>query len=181
MEQILLCNYDDILFYTTVSPNVDPYKVNPSIMNAQILYIEPILGSSLYEKLLDLVENNEISSTGYTNYNTLLTHYVIPSLVFHTMELFIPLNSFQLADGGTFTFNPSNASASPLDEIDKLSNKYKIIGSKYDTKLEKYLCTNSSLFPEYTNNTGLIDKTIPTNRISGWNLNKNNVVYPLKR
>ncbi len=181
MEQVLLINYDDILFYTNVSPHIDQYKLNPHILNSQILYIEPILGTDLYEKLLDLVDTNAITATTYADYKTLLINYITPSLVFHTMELFIPLNSFQLADGGTFQFTPSNANYSPLDEIDKLSNKYKIIGGKYDSKLEKYLCENGNSFPEYINNTGLIDKTKPTNRISGWNLNNCNVKYPLKR
>ena len=55
MESTLLINLDDILHYTSVSGSIDEFKVLPHILNAQTLYLEPILGSDLYEKLLSMV------------------------------------------------------------------------------------------------------------------------------
>ena len=156
MESTLLINLDDILHYTSVSGSIDELKVLPHILNAQILYIEPIIGSSLYERLLSLVDDGSITDT--TNYNQLYHNYIIPSLVFHTLELFIPLNSFQIADGGVYQYVANNANVSPIDEIEKISNKYRVIGAKYDQKLADYLCKNGSMFPEYVNNTGLVGK-----------------------
>jgi hypothetical protein len=168
MTSTLLTNLDDILHFTSVSGSIDEYKINPHIASAQVLYIEPILGSDLYEKIIDLVETGAIS--GETNYKLLLDNYIIPSLVFHSVELYIPINSYIISDGGTFQFTPSNANPNPQSEIDRLSNRYRIIGAKYDDKLVKYLCKNSTLFPEYNNNTGLVDKTETTNRGCSWYL-----------
>jgi hypothetical protein len=170
METTLLISYNDILHYTTVSGDINASKLNPHINNAQILYIEPILGSDLFNKIVTLISDNSITATTYADYNTLLSTYITPSLVFHTLELFIPLNSFQLADGGTFQYTPTNAQYSPLDEIDKITNKYRIIGSKYDKKLYDYLCENSSLFTEYTSNTGLVNASENTIRAGGFYL-----------
>lgn len=178
MENILLINLDDILHLTSFNGSIDEYKINPHIANAQILYIEPILGSDLYEKIIDLIRTNTIS--GETNYKYLLDNYIMPSLVFHTAELFIPFNAFIIADGGTFQFQPSNANPNPQNEIDRLTNGYKIIGAKYDDKLVKYLCKNSTLFPEYVNNTGLVDKTETTNRGCSWYLGTNNTVSKIR-
>ena len=172
MTSTLLTNLDDILHMTSISGSIDEYKINPHIASAQVLYIEPILGSDLYEKIIDLVETGAIS--GETKYKLLLDDYIIPSLVFHAVELYIPFNSYIISDGGTFQFQPSNANPNPQSEIDRLSNRYRIIGSKYDDKLVKYLCKNSTLFPEYTNNTGLVDKTETTNRGCSWYLGLNN-------
>lgn len=172
MTSTLLTNLDDILHFTSVSGSIDEYKINPSILNAQILYIEPILGSDLYEKIIDLVETGAIS--GETNYKLLLDDYIIPSLVFHCLELYHSFNSFIISDGGTFQFQPTNANPAPLNEIERITNKYRTIGAKYDDKLVKYLCKNSTLFPEYYNNTGLVDKTETTNRATGWYLGLNN-------
>lgn len=169
MEQTLLITLDDILTYTNISGSIDVYKMNPHIYNAQVLYTEPILGSSLYEKLLTLINNDLIYANSNSNYLTLLQSYITPSLVFHTMELFIPLNAFQQFDGGQYQTLSTNATASILDEVEKISHKYKIIGMKYDDKLHKYLCENSNLFTEYENNTGLIEKQSVSNSI-GWNL-----------
>lgn len=173
MTSTLLTNLDDILHMTSISGSIDEYKINPHILNAQILYLEPILGSDLYEKIIDLVETNAIS--GETNYKLLLDDYIVPSLVFHCCELYIPFNSFIISDVGTFQFQPSNANPNPQSEIDRLSNRYRTIGAKYDDKLVKYLCKNSNMFPEYTNNTGLVDKTETTNRATGWYLGTNNI------
>jgi hypothetical protein len=173
MENVILITLEDILHYTSVSGSIDEYKVNPHIYNSQILYLEPILGSSLYERIITLVETDSIS--GETNYKTLLDSYITPSLVFHTMELFVPMNSFLISEGGTFQFQPTNANPTSQSEIDRLSNKYRTIADKYDSKLVAYLCKNSSLFPEYTTNTGLVDKAETTNRSSGWYLGLNNI------
>lgn len=180
MENVILISLDDILHYTSVSGSIDEYKINPHIYNAQILYLEPILGSDLYEKLIKLIQTGDITGETYSNYKTLLDNYITPSLVFHAMELYIPFNSFIVADGGTFQFQPTNANPSTQNEIDKLSNKYRTIGDKYDSKMIAYLCKNSTLFLEYRNNTGLVDKTETTNRASGWYLGTNNIVNKIR-
>jgi len=175
MENVLLINLDDILHYTSVSGSIDELKILPHVLNAQILYIEPILGSSLYEKMLTLVDSGTTSG----DYLTLLNNYITPSLVFHTMELYIPLNAFQIADGGVYQFNANNASTSPIDEIEKIANKYRVIGAKYDQKLSDYLCKYSNLYQEYTNNIGLVEKTEVTPRTNWYlgNKYKNNIKY----
>ena len=176
MQTTLLIDYNDILHYTTISGNIDIFKINPHIHNAEILYLEPILGSDLYNKLLQLVTGATIAEP----YNTLLIDYVTPSVVFHTMELFIPLNAFQIADGGVSQYTPSNANFSSIDEIDKISNKYRIIGGKYDMKLSEYLIKNSALFPEYTGNTGLIGKNETTYRSGGIYTGIKNTTYKIR-
>lgn len=172
MESTLLITFDDILHWTNISGSVDSFKVMPHILNAQILYIEPILGSALYDKILDMVNDDTIS--GNTDYNNLLFNYITPSLVFHTMELYIPMNAFQISDAGVYQFAITNANVSPLDEIEKLSNKYRVIGAKHDQKLSDYLCKYSSLYQEFISNDGLVKKTEVSPR-TGWYLGKNNI------
>lgn len=175
MTSTLLTNMDDILHYATVNGSIDEYKINPVILSAQILYIEPILGSDLYEKIINLIETDNINSSGSTNYKILLDNYIIPSLVFHVMELFVPLNSFQIDAAGVMQFSASNADASSASDIDRQASRYRIIGAKFDSKLTKYLEKNSNLYIEYTNNQGLVDKTENTNRAAGWYLGLNNM------
>lgn len=161
MENTILTNTKKIKLFTSISGSIDEHKVNPHIYNAQILYLEPMLGSSLYEKIINLVETDMITGT---TYQVLLDDYITPSLIFHAMEMFVVFNSFITANGGTFQFQPSNANPSGVNEIDKMGSKYKVIASKYDDKLNKYLCANSNLFPEYINNTGIVSKTQNTNQ-----------------
>lgn len=168
----LLVNFNDIENYTSASANIDVNKINPHIYNSQILYLEPMLGTKLYEKIIDLVNTNNITGTTYSNYKTLLDVYITPSVVFHAIELYIPLNAFKIADGGVFQYTPTNAQPSEYNDIDRIANKYKTIGSKYDDKLYKFLQENKILFVEYTED-GLIHKTETTQKI-GWYIGTNN-------
>lgn len=180
MKTILFISIEDILHYTSISGNIDEYKLSPHINNAQILYLEPILGSDLYNKISNLISGDTIAEAANINYYNLLTKYIAPSIVFHTIELFIPFNSFEVSDGGMFQHTPSNAQYSPFDDIDRIVNKYRAIGTKYDDKLVKYLCENSTLFTEYTSNTGLIDKTETTIK-TGWFLGLGNSGSKIRR
>ena len=173
MEATLLINFDDVLHYTALSGNIDVAKINPHIYNAQILYLEPLLGSSLYEKIISLVNTGDITGSTYSAYKILLDVYITPSVAFHTVELYIPLNAFQVADGGVYQYQATNSNTTPLVDIDRISNKYKIIGSKYDSKLDLFLKKNKNDYQEYIFNDGLINKTETTQR-TGWYLGINN-------
>lgn len=180
MKNTLLINLNDILSYTTVSGNLDETSISPHIFNAQILYLEPMLGTDLYDKLIELVDTDDINTTGYTNYKTLLDTYVIPVVVFNTLALFIPINSFKVTDGGVYQNQATNANTSEIDKIDSITQRYKIIGAKYEKKLVAYLCKNSTLFEEYTSNDGLVKKSETTQR-SGFYLGTNNIYSKIKR
>lgn len=153
----LLIKLTDIQHYTTINGSVDSANVNPHINNAQILYIEPILGSNLFNNIQNMISGNTIKDN--SNYYKLWDEFIKPSLVFHTMQLLIPLTAFVIADGGTFQYETPNSQTSTIDYIEKLVAKYKVIGNKYDEKLKTYLIENSEQFPEYINNTGLIKTT----------------------
>lgn len=163
----LLIKLDDIQHYTTINGSVDSKNVNPHINNAQILYIEPILGSNLFNVIQNMISGNTIKDN--YNYYKLWDEFIKPSLVFHTMQLLIPLTAFVIADGGTFQYENTNSQTSTIEYIEKLVAKYKIIGSKYDDKLRDYLCANGSLYSEYINNQGLVKKTEVT-PVTDWYL-----------
>lgn len=175
MENTLLITIEDILHFTSISGSIDEMKINPAILNAMILYLEPVLGSDLFNKIIYLVETNAISGSTNSNYKTLLDEYITPSLVFHTMEFYELHNSFIVAEGGTFQFQPSNANPIDYSNIARLEKSYKATAAKYDEKLSKYLCKNSSLFSEYISNDGLIKKTEVTNQ-TGWYLGLSNQI-----
>jgi hypothetical protein len=153
----LLIKLDDIQHYTTIQGSVDSKNVNPHINNAQILFIEPILGTNLFNNIQNMISGNTIKDN--FNYYKLWDEFIKPALVFHTMQLLIPLSAFVIADGGTFQYETTNSQTSTIEYIEKLVAKYKVIGSKYDDKLQNYLIENSELFPEYINNNGLVKIT----------------------
>lgn len=150
MSKVLLINKDDIMTYTSLNGNIDSDKLSVHVYNSQIIYLEPALGSALYDKVISLVDNGDISASTYVNYSTLLYDYITPFLVFSTMEQFIDFNAFEIANGGIYRHTTDNAVISTKEENDGLGQKYRNIANKYLKLLQKYLCDNSTLFTELT-------------------------------
>ena len=68
MAQVLLVRRQDILKLTPINGNVDTDKITPFIKSAQDIHIQDILGTKLFEKLIDGVQNSNLTA----DYNTLL-------------------------------------------------------------------------------------------------------------
>ena len=158
-QKVLLINRDDIMSYTSINGNVDFDKLTPHVYNAQIMYLENSLGSALYDALITLVDNGNISSATYANYSTLLYDYVTPFLVFSSMEQFIDFHGFEIANGGIYRHQTENSVISTKEENDGLSQNYRNIANKYLKLLETYLYDNSTLFSELTAANQEVDRT----------------------
>lgn len=178
MEYTLLINHQDIINFTQIDGSIDFEKLKPSILNAQVLYTQKILGSNLYNRIIDLVNDDNISV--FTYYQTLLYDYVTPSLVMHTLELFEPLNSSVLGDNGTFQYNLSNAAAAARAEIDRKVKIYQMQASNFDDMLQKYILKNITEFAEYNDADGLVQKTVEQYPKIGWNLSMKNSVNKIR-
>ena len=76
MAQVLLVTRADILKLTPINGNVDTDKITPFIKSAQDIHIQDILGTKLYNRIIDGIENSNLPA----DYNTLLVTYVQPVL-----------------------------------------------------------------------------------------------------
>lgn len=161
----LLISDEMIKERTAVHGNGDSKLIYPDIKAAQDLYIMPILGTALFDKLQALISAGTISAGGNADYKTLLDRYIVDPLIYYTLsELPIGM-SFQfwnkglLRKGGENTENPS------MSEIMDVSNHYKQRAESYAQRLIKYLQQNApTKFPEYLNPGSGIDTINPENR-----------------
>jgi len=179
MEYTLLINHQDIINFSQIDGSIDFEKLKPSILNAQILYIQNnLLGGNLYNKIINLVNDDNLSEFPY--YQTLLYDYITPSLVIHTLELFEPLNSSILGDNGTFQYNLTNAAAAARSEIDRKVKIYQMEASNFDDMLIKYIKKNITEFPEYNEDDGVVQKTTVQYPKIGWNLSTKNSINKIR-
>lgn len=140
-----------------VEDNVDDNLITPVIRKSQIKYIIELLGKTLYEKIIaDIVAD---TLTG--NYKTLVDDYVSPTLLDWVLYEGMPSFNFKITNKAVSTNNSDNSEATTLDVIIYLRNDYKNSAQYMAKQTIKYLCLNSTLFPEYTGENDLIqpDKT----------------------
>ena len=112
-QNILFISTQYIKDNTPVNGNVDEDIIKPHIVTAQRLYIEPICGTDLYNKL-----KNEVSAGTITGvYKTLLDEYIQPTLAHWSLYSALPFLNWKLTNKSVVTKDSENSTASGLDEI----------------------------------------------------------------
>ena len=153
MSKILLINTKDVKDYTSMSGNVDENKILPVIYKTQLIYIEPILGSKLYNKLLDLIKDSELDVPANEKYKLLLEEKVLPVHVNYTVgELVIDL-AYKIDNGGIEQHQSDTGITSYRKEIAFLKQQYFSDAEVFRGRLNDFLCAHSSDYPEYSQNT----------------------------
>lgn len=144
---------------TAVHSNVEDGLLAPEIKAAQDLYILPILGTALFDKILNDINANVIAG----DYKTLLDDYLIDTICNYVIsELPIGLN-YQFYNKGVTAKTSDNAQSPSMGELFDIVNKYKNRAEAYQKKTILYLKQSASQgkFPEYLNPGSGVDTIIP--------------------
>ena len=138
---------------TALDANVDERYIRPLIRDAQLLYILPILGTDLYNKLVSDANANKQSGTPITEpYKTLLNEYVVNVLLFRVMVDVGDFISLKARNNGVLRQGNEGGNAATLQEIQRLSDKYEAKAEAWEYRLNHYLNEKCDDFPEYTDN-----------------------------
>ena len=147
MARVFLISTATMKKNSVVNNNVDDMYLLPSIEIAQDAGLQPLIGTKLYNKLMDLVEDSSI--TGATEYKYLLDEYIAPYLINKaTADIIIPL-SYKMRNQGVvqqtseYTYSPS------LKDTQYVIQNYENKANFYGNRLSDYLKANRSKFPEY--------------------------------
>lgn len=147
MARVFLVSEATMKKNSVVNNNVDGMYLLPAIEFAQDAGLQPIIGTKLYNKLMDLVENGSI--TGSTDYKYLLDEYITPYLVNKvTADIQIPL-SFKLRNQGVVQQTDSNTYVPSMKDIQYVIQNYENKANFYSNRLSDYLRANRSKYPEY--------------------------------
>lgn len=147
----LFITRNDIIKNTPLGGAIDADALLPFVRTAQEKYLLNLLGTVLYNKIQDDIEAND-SFTGY--YETLVTDYVKPTLIWYSCVEYIPFSAITFKSNGAVK-HISEQSVSPgKNEIDYLLSKALNNADYYATRLQDYLLANSSNIPEYLESVG---------------------------
>jgi hypothetical protein len=91
MSYVLFISEQKLKDSTAINLNVDVNILLPYVLQAQTLYIEPKLGTQLYEHIKGLIQAGTIGNVGNAAYKTLLDDYIsfvlVNYSVFTTLSL----------------------------------------------------------------------------------------------
>lgn len=170
MPTVLLISTDDVTKFTTMSGNMDVDKFIQYIDIAQSLRLEEYLGSDLLTALQTKIENEDLTD----QYAHLVNKYCKPILIHYAMVEYLPFGAFQIANKGIFKHTAENSESVNKNDVDFLIQKELLIAQGFVKRMIKYLCLNSTLFPEYTFNSNNDVNPMRQTNIGGFYLNEGN-------
>jgi len=181
-KNVLLISDEILKDRTAVHGNIDAKLLYPEIKTAQDMYIHPILGTALYNKIINEVDAGTIAGT----YKSLLDDYIIDCLLYYVLAGLPEALSYQFWNKGVVRKQGDSTELPSMSELIDLSNRYRIRADFYADRLNKYLKQNAteSLYPEYLSPGDGIDTIQPEAESynmpiylggqNNWSLDKNN-------
>lgn len=149
-QKALFVTIKDIKQKSIIGGTVDPDKIVQFVEVAQDTHIQNYLGGKLYNKMQELIINDEIDLFANVNYKNLLESYVKPMLIWFTQAEYMPFSAFQISNGGFYKHTSENSQNATIEEINMLTRRALETAEFYTRRFMDYMDFNSELFPEYT-------------------------------
>jgi hypothetical protein len=146
---------------TALHTNTDDKLIFPEIKAAQDMYIRPLLGSVLFDKILGLISDGTITSdANNAAYLKLLEDFLIDALCAYVMASMPENINFQMWNSGVLNKTPDNAQTPNMSDLYAIIGKYKKRAEHYANACRLYILAHLQAYPEYYA-AGGVDKVAP--------------------
>jgi len=149
MQNTLLISEAKLKRFTDINNALDVDLISSVIREAQIVHITRLLGTKLYDKIIDDVDNGTLTG----NYKTLVDDYIQDALLY--WSYYESLETIYLRPRNAGLVVPQggeNNSASDIALYDKKRQSVKNKAEYFSERLVDYLCFNTTVYPEYQQN-----------------------------
>jgi len=150
MSNVLFISEQKLRDNTPISDNVQTSELRYCIQNAQTINIQETLGTKLYNKMIDLVETNDITGSTYSNYKLLLNTYIQPTTIAYSYYYGLDNFLVKFVNIGLVSNSSEQGSAIDFKTFQFIKSNAKEIAEFQDNLMRRYLCFNTALYPEYT-------------------------------
>jgi hypothetical protein len=138
--------------------NVDDKLIYPEIKAVQDLYIMPLLGSTLYNKILTDIAAGTLGG----DYKDLMDNYLIMAICNYVMSELPEGLNYQFWNKGVSQKTVDNATQPSMSEMYSIVAKYKSRAEHYVNRARMYLIEyGNEKFPEYVTFVAGVDTVYP--------------------
>lgn len=168
---VLFVTPEDIKRNTIINGNLDVNEFVQFIKIAQQIHIQNYIGTKLYDKYSEIIDNGDIEEPEYASYKELLTEYIQPMLINYSMVDYVPFAGVTIKNGGIFKHRSETADIPTSEEVDALTQKYRTFAEFYSRRFIDYMGIYASQnFPEYYTNANADMFPDTTANFVGWKL-----------
>lgn len=144
----LFIDRDELIAKGPLNGNIDPDNLMQYIELAQDIHIQQQLGTDLYNKLMQDVNDDDLAG----NYEALMTNHIKPMLIHYALVEYLHYAAFTISSGGIFRHAPENATAADKSDVDFLIEKERKNATFFTERYNDYMCNYGHLFPEFSTN-----------------------------
>lgn len=155
MTKILLISEDYIKTNSGLNDNVWGTYLGPAIREAQDIKLQQILGTTLYQSLLKMVENGAIRNDDFKPYKTLLDDFIQVYLMYQTISDLVPIIGVKLTNLGVVVSNDEHTTNLTQGERELVQTYYEQRAEFYGKRLQNYLIENRENYVELNNCTDI--------------------------
>ena len=130
--------------YSPISDNYNIKDIKPYFHVAEKLWIEPIVGTPLYEELLDEVDKDEVTP----EHATLLLN-IYPLLSFAIVYESLPFVSYHLSQVGKTKGKSENSDSVSIKDVNYISTQLRNQCETMKMLLKKFLDEHAEHYPLY--------------------------------
>lgn len=166
MATILLIRGEDLTRNSILNGNVDQSKYQSDIKTCQNLYIKPILGKELYDKVCEMYENTMNGDPDGLSgvYEEMYEDYIKEMIIHGTTEIYLSHGAYTISNAGISKLVAQQGATSvDKNEVDFLIQSSRRLYETYRDELLKFL--RGVNVPEYKGNCSNVRKN---NNIGGW-------------
>lgn len=143
MADLLFISPQDMIWASILGGNIDSDRIIFNIEDTQMSVIEPLLGSTLYNKLL--IDYGASALTG--DYAVLFTEYVQPITKYESIAKYIEIAPYFMDNGGVYKRVADNKEIVVPAEVTFLAEKYHGMAQLFVQRFNKWICNHQ--LPEY--------------------------------
>jgi hypothetical protein len=149
MTDTLIISEVKLRSFTDLNNNVDDKLLTTAIQVAQDIYLQRLISTALYQKIMNDIDNNTLSG----NYLTLVDDFIVPYLIYSSYWEALEYVYMRPRNNGLLTPTGGENSANVDQRL--FEKKRQLADNKsqfYGNRLTQYLIQNENLFPEIQQN-----------------------------
>ena len=164
-KKVLLINESQIKNQSVLDNAVDSKVLSKTILACQEIELRSILGTTLYNSVIDAVYDFVNSGTTMTDIQTdLLNNYIQPYLIHEVVTSFIVVNNYRIGNKGVLKLRDDVGENVNGSELEFVRTYYANLTTRYKNNLIQFIKENNLI------DSCSVDTT--TTGTIGWFLNK---------
>ena len=130
--------------YSPLPNNYNMEEVMPFVHPAEVLWVEPVIGTALYNELLQQVNDNQV-----TELNSTLLLNIYPYLSFAVVYSALPFIQYHISEVGVTKGKSDNSDSISNADANYMSEHLRKMVEEMKKLLKNFLDTNAELYPLY--------------------------------